>query len=109
ATLTIGLLAMLAIPAFSQDAKTTIAPGEKAEQVVQRGLKAVGGESYAQVKTVIGRGLFTEVTDGVSSITMKFVDYISYTDKERTEFAGGGARTVQTNYREGCWIVDGAG
>jgi hypothetical protein len=108
ATLTIALIVVLAAPVFSQEGKPPVAPGEKAEQIVQRGLKAVGGESYAQIKTVIGRGLFTEFTDGVSGIPMKFVDYISYPDKERTEFTGGGARTVQTNFREGGWIFDGA-
>jgi hypothetical protein len=40
---------------------------------------------------------------------MKFVDYISYPDKERTEFSGGGARIVQANFHEGGWIYDAAG
>ena len=81
---------------------------DKAEQIIQRAIKAVGGDPYLQVKTVIGRGLFTEYHDGVSGIPMKFVDYISYPDKERTEFSGGGARTIQTNVRDGGWIYDGA-
>ncbi len=81
---------------------------DKADQIVQRALKSAGGDRYLQVKTVIGRGLFTDFHDGVSGIPMKFVDYIQYPDKERTEFTGGGAKTVQTNIRDGGWIYDGA-
>src|SRR5215510_276409 len=84
------------------------APSEKAEQIVQRALKALGGDRYLQVKTQIGRGLFTEYHDGASGLPTKFVDYIAYPDKERTEFTGGGARVIQTNYRDGGWIYDGA-
>lgn len=91
--------------AQSDKAATT---DDKAEQIVQRAVKAVGGDRYLQVKTQIGRGLFTEYRDGVSGIPSKFVDYISYPDKERTEFTGGGARIIQTNYPNGGWIYDGA-
>lgn len=92
---------------FAQSEKPS-ATDDKAEQIIQRAIKAVGGDPYLQVKTVIGRGLFTEYHDGVSGIPMKFVDYISYPDKERTEFSGGGARTIQTNVRDSGWIYDGA-
>ena len=39
---------------------------------------------------------------------MKFVDYIVYPDKERTEFIGGGQRLIQTNDRDKGWIFDAA-
>src|ERR1041384_3294276 len=81
---------------------------DKAEQVIQRALQTVGGERYPQVKTAIGRGLFTEYHDGVSGIPMKFIDYVSYPDKERTEFTGGGAKIINTNFPSGGWIYDGA-
>jgi len=88
---------------------TNLQPSDdKAEQIIQRALQAVGADHYQQIKTLIGRGLFTEYHDGVSGIPMKFVDYISYPDKERTEFSGGGARTIQTNLGAGGWIYDGA-
>jgi len=102
------LLLTLAPLSFAQDEKPSPSPNEKAEQIVQRALKAVGGDRYLQVKTQIGRGFFTEYRDGVSGLPIKFVDYIAYPDKERTEFTGGGARTVQTNFRGGGWIYDGA-
>jgi hypothetical protein len=92
----------------AQSEKPSLTDDEKAQQIVQRALKAVGGDRYSQVKTLIGRGLFTDYKDGVSQIPSKFVDYVSYPDKERTEFNGGRARIVQTNFRDGGWIYDGA-
>jgi len=105
-----AVILLLAVPplTLAQDEKPAPAPSEKAEQILQRALKALGGDRYLQVKTQIGRGLFTEFHDGVSGIPSKFVDYIAYPDKERTEFTGGGARVIQTNYRDGGWIYDGA-
>ena len=105
-----AVILLLAVPplTLAQDEKPAPAPSEKAEQILQRALKAMGGDRYLQVKTQIGRGLFTEFHDGVSGIPSKFVDYIAYPDKERTEFTGGGARVIQTNYRDGGWIYDGA-
>lgn len=102
------LLAVTAVFAVAQTDKPSLSDDQKAEQIVQRALKAVGGDRYLQIKTVIGRGLFTDYKDGVSQIPAKFVDYVSYPDKERTEFNGGGARVVQTNFRDGGWIYDGA-
>src|SRR5436190_6584869 len=93
---------------FGQSDKPPVSDDEKVQQIVQRALKAVGGDRYLQVKTVTGRGLFTSFIDGVSQVPQKFVDYVVYPDKERTEFSGGGARTVQTNFKGGGWIYDGA-
>lgn len=108
AKLTIGILAFLSAPQFSAQSEKPSVSDDKAQQIIQRALKVVGGDSYLQIKTVIGRGLFTDYRDGMPQIPMKFVDYISYPDKERTEFSGGGARIVQTNFRDGGWIYDGA-
>jgi hypothetical protein len=81
---------------------------DKAEQIVGRGVEAVGGSNYLSVRTVIGRGFFTEFKDGAPTLPAKFVDYISYPDKERTEFTSGGTRTIQTNATGKGWIFDGA-
>ncbi len=94
--------------AFAQPDKPRVTSDEKAQQVIQRALQTVGGDRYLQVKTIISRGLFTNFIDGVSQIPTKFVDYVVYPDKERTEFSGGGARTVQTNIKGSGWIYDGA-
>ena len=101
--LALYFLLLFAPASFAQD-KPAALTDDKAEQIIQRVLKGVGGDRYLQIKTVIGRGLFTEYHDGASGIPMKFVDYISYPDKERTEFSGGGAHIVQTNFRDGGWI-----
>ena len=80
---------------------------DKAEKIVQRAIQAVGGDRYLAVKTVTGRGFFTDYKDGVSGIPVRFVDYISFPDHERTEFSGGGMRIVQTNFATQGWIFDG--
>jgi hypothetical protein len=81
---------------------------DKAEQIVQRAIKAVGGDRYLSVRTLIGKGFFTDYKDGVPGVPAKFVDYIAYPDRERTEFTGGGARLIQTNDHDKGWIYDGA-
>jgi hypothetical protein len=93
---------------FAQTGKPTVSDDEKPQQIIQRAVNRLGGDRYLQVKTVIGRGLFTNFADGISQIPAKFIDYVAYPDKERTEFSGGGARTVQTNFKGGGWIYDGA-
>lgn len=79
----------------------------KAEEIVNRGIEAVGGKAYLNVKTVVGRGFFTTFIEGVSQLPARFVDYIAYPDRERTEFTGGGIRAIQTNSGEVGWMYDG--
>src|SRR6266481_6029036 len=81
---------------------------EKAEKIVAKAVQAMGGDRYLTVKSVVGHGFFTEFKDGVSGIPVRFVDYIVYPDKERTEFIGGGQRLIQTNDRDRGWVYDGA-
>jgi hypothetical protein len=102
------LLLLAAFACAAQSEKPALTNDEKAQSVVQNAIKAMGGDRYLNVKTVIGRGFFTDFKDGVSGLPMRFVDYIVYPDKERTEFSGGGARTVQTNDRDKGWIFDSA-
>jgi len=86
----------------------TAASQERAEQIVQRALEAVGGTNYLNVRTVIGRGQFTQFRDGMSGNPAAFVDYIVYPDKERTEFKAQGGKIIQTNTGETGWLFDGA-
>jgi hypothetical protein len=104
------LVAIATASSLSQTNAQTEKPptDDKAEKIVQKGLQAMGGDRYLNVKTVIGRGFFTDYHDGVSGIPMRFVDYIVYPDKERTEFSGGGQRLIQTNARNTGWIYDAA-
>ena len=80
----------------------------KAEAIVSRAIEVLGGNAYLNVKTVVGRGFFTTYHEGVSQIPARFLDYISYPDKERTEFTGDGIRVIQTNTGETGWLYDGA-
>ena len=108
----ISLILFLLFAAASCAAQTSAAPAaspdDKAEKIVQRGIQAVGGDRYLSLKTVTGHGFFTDYKDGVSGIPVRFVDYISFPDRERTEFTGGGMRIVQTNFGEKGWLFDGA-
>ena len=81
-------------------------PDDKAEKIVQQAIQAVGGNTYLAVQTAIGRGFFTEYHDGRSGVPARFLDYIAYPDRERTEFMGGGNRTIQTNDHDKGWLLD---
>lgn len=80
----------------------------KAEAILQRAIAALGGNTYLSINTVVGRGFFTAFSEGLSQIPARFVDYIAYPDKERTEFTGEGIRVIQTNSGETGWLYDGA-
>jgi hypothetical protein len=89
-------------------ARLPTGPDAKAEAIVNRAIEVLGGNSYLNVKTVVGRGFFTSFKDGISQIPARFLDYIAYPDKERTEFTGDGVRVIQTNTGETGWLFDGA-
>lgn len=95
---------------FSQNppARDQAADKAKAEAILNRAIEVLGGPAYLNVKTMVGRGFYTTYQDGVSQIPARFVDYISYPDKERTEFTGAGIRVIQTNTGETGWLFDGA-
>jgi hypothetical protein len=80
----------------------------KAEAILNHAIEVLGGGAYLNVKSVVGRGFYTAFHDGISQIPAKFVDYISYPDRERTEFLGDGVRVIQTNSGETGWLYDGA-
>ncbi|HEY8186361.1 MAG TPA: hypothetical protein VIF64_09845 [Pyrinomonadaceae bacterium] len=99
------------LPLAAQTANPTAPPAppdQKAEAIVARAIQVLGGDSYLNIKTVVGRGFYTSFRDGMSQIPARFVDYISYPDRERTEFTGDGIRTIQTNSGETGWLFDGA-
>lgn len=84
------------------------APDQKAEAIINRAIEVLGGNAYLNVKTVVGRGFFTSFHEGMSQIPARFLDYIAYPDRERTEFTGDGIRVIQTNTGETGWLFDGA-
>src|SRR5882724_2075754 len=58
----------------------------KAEAIVTRAIEVLGGSAYLNVKTVVGHGFYTAFQDGMSQFPARFLDSISYPDRERTEF-----------------------
>ena len=107
---------MVAVKVEAQDEKTdktvavkpTAENTAKAEQVLTRAIEVIGGSNYLNVKTVLGRGFYTAFLDGISQVPTRFVDYIVFPDRERTEFVASGIRTIQTNAGETGWFYDGA-
>jgi hypothetical protein len=81
---------------------------EKSQAIINKALEAVGGQTYLNVQTVIGRGFYSEIKDNVTQVPMKFLDYLVYPDRERTEFTLSGIRTIQTNVGDTGWMFDGA-
>jgi hypothetical protein len=95
----------------AQDATSTAVPAatidEKSQQIINRAIEVLGGPNYLNVKTVIGKGFYTTFHDGVSQVPARFLDYIAYPDRERTEFSGAGIKTIQTNVGDTGWLYDG--
>jgi len=89
-----------------QTATAQAANDEKAEQIVRRAIEAQGGGAYLGVKTIIGRGYFSQFDKGISLPPLSFVDYLVFPDRERTEFRGGRGRTIQTNAGDGGWLFE---
>jgi hypothetical protein len=112
----VALTLVMAGPVRAQDEKTekaletkpTAENSAKAEQILARAIEVMGGSSYTNVKAVVGRGFFTAFVDGISQLPARFVDYLAFPDRERTEFISNGIRTVQTNVGGSGWYYDGA-
>ena len=79
----------------------------KAEAVIAKAVQSMGGSSYLQIKTQIGRGKFSVIRENAVVSFQTFVDVIVFPDRERTEFKGGGSRTIQTNTGNTGWVFDG--
>ena len=89
-------------------AQTPASVEDKSQQIIDHAILALGGQSYLNVQTVIGKGFYTAFKDGISQDPARFTDYIAYPDRERTEFVASGIRTIQTNTGETGWVFDGA-
>jgi hypothetical protein len=84
---------------------------ERAEAVVRRAVEAVGGAAYLNVRTIVGRGNYTPYEKGQPGDLIKFLDYLAFPDRERTEFRSSRVNSIQTNVGTGAdaagWIYDG--
>lgn len=103
------ILLLLVSILFAQSLATpTASVDQKSQQIMDKAVESLGGQSYLNVQTVTGKGFYTSFNDGISQIPARFLDYISYPDRERTEFIGAGIRTIQTNTGDTGWVFDGA-
>jgi len=89
-------------------AQTPASVDDKSQQIIDHAIQALGGQTYLNVQTVIGKGFYTSFKDGLSQIPARFTDYIAYPDRERTDFVADGIRTIQTNAGDTGWVFDGA-
>ena len=97
------LLVVLASVSYTQiDVNDT-----KADTIIAKAIQNLGGNNYLQIKSQIGRGTFSVIKEGGVVSFQTFVDVLVFPDKERTEFKGGGSRTVQANTGNTGWVFDG--
>ena len=99
--------------ALGQTSNATVPSGQtsndsKEETIIKGAIAAVGGDAYLNVRTVVGRGFYTTYQDGASLVPTRFLDYIAFPDKERTEFTTQGIRIINTNNGDTGWLYDGA-
>lgn len=100
------LALFIAASAVFSTAQTTGNADEKSRVVIAKAVQVMGGDKYLQIKTQVSKGRYTLLGDRGVISSQTFVDVISFPDKERTEFKGGGARTIQTNSGTSGWIYD---
>lgn len=81
--------------------------GDQAEAVLQKAVQHLGGDKYLKVTSQIGRGRFSLMKEGAVVSFQSFIDVIVFPDKERTEFKGGGVKSIQTNVGSTGWTFDG--
>src|SRR5215467_601634 len=90
---------------FTQTPAPTV--DQKSQEIIDRAIGTLGGQKYLGVQTVIGKGFYTSFKDGISQIPARFLDYLAFPDRERTEFTGAGIKTIQTNSGDTGWMFDG--
>ena len=99
------IIFVLASVSLAQQASDT--SDERADAVVRKAVQLLGGSTYMNVRSQVGRGNFSVLKTGVNVSVQTFVDLIVFPDKERTEFKAAGVKTVQTNTGTTGWVFDG--
>lgn len=105
----LALVLLVCIGSLSVSAQApNAAVDEKSKQIMDRAIEVLGGANYLNIQSAIGKGFYSGFKDGTALIPSKFLDYIVYPDRERTEFTQFGVKTIQTNSGDSGWIFDGA-
>jgi hypothetical protein len=103
------LVLLVCVGSLTISAQTaTPAVDEKSRQIIDRAIEVLGGANYLNIQTAIGKGFYTGFKDGTAQIPSRFIDYLVYPDRERTEFTQFGIKTIQTNSGDSGWYFDGA-
>lgn len=97
------LLALVCVASARQDEAGDRA---KAEALIQAAVKALGGDAYLGVRTLVARGQYTPYDKGVSVTPSSFVYYMAYPDRERIEFGKGDSKFVQANSSAANWVYE---
>lgn len=99
----------LGVSSFAQTPSPSQTPviDEKSQKIIDAAITALGGQTYLNIQTVLGKGFFSDFKDGIPQLPSKFVDYIVYPDRERTDFTQSGIKTIQTNDRDTGWMFAG--
>ena len=82
-------------------------PDERAQAIITKAIQIMGGDRYLHVGSQVGRGKYSLFQNNAVVSFQSFIDVIVFPDKERTEFRGGGSKTVQTNTGKTGWVYDG--
>lgn len=93
-------------PKDISEIKTSPESAKKARLVLDKAVKALGGQKYLNIKTQIGEGKFSILRNGRNVSFQSFLDVIVYPNKERTDFKSGGSKLIQTNYGDKGWVFD---
>jgi hypothetical protein len=88
------------------EATARAANDAKAEEIVRRAVEAQGGSAYLAVRTIIGRGYYSQFDKGFSLPPQTFVDYLVFPNRERTEFRGARGRAIQTHDGDRGWLYE---
>ncbi len=102
------LASCLAAFALANAANAQASPeSDQADAVIQKAIQQLGGDKYLKATSQIGRGRFSIMKGGAVVSFQAFTDVIVFPDKERTEFKGGGVKSIQTNVGSTGWTFDG--
>lgn len=80
---------------------------DRAQAIIAKAIQVMGGDRYLHVGSQVGRGKYSVFQNNALVSFQSFLDVIVFPDKERTEFRGGGSKTVQTNTGRTGWVYDG--
>ena len=101
------LLVFLLFNVPASRAQTPVSVDEKSQAIINKAIEVVGGQAYLNVQSVTGRGFYSEFKENMPQVPLKFVDYLVYPNRERTEFTQSGIKTIQTNDGDTGWMFDG--